>query len=112
MKRLNATRLITSSRLYGKRNSKTGNLNEVRASDSLMNIRAANKTDEDAIWEIFRAVIAPGDEPDWMKLLDLHMLVALGGREGSEGEWRELLAANGFRLEPLGAPGLLEAAPA
>jgi L-amino acid N-acyltransferase YncA len=26
-----------------------------------MNIRTANKADEDAIWEIFRAVIAPGD---------------------------------------------------
>ena len=26
-----------------------------------MNIRTANKADEDAIWEIFQAVIAPGD---------------------------------------------------
>jgi hypothetical protein len=57
-------------------------------------------------------VIAPGDEPDWMKLLDLHMLVALGGRERSEDDWRELLATNGFRLETPAVPGLLEATPA
>lgn len=60
---------------------------------------------------LVEAVIAPGDEPDWMKLLDLHMLVALGGRERSEEEWRELLAANGFRLETA-TTGLLEASPA
>jgi len=60
---------------------------------------------------LVEAVIAPGDEPDWMKLLDLHMLVALGGRERSEDEWRTLLAANGFRLETA-TPGLLEASPA
>ncbi len=57
-------------------------------------------------------VIAPGDDPDWGKLIDLHMLVALGGRERSEGEWRSLLGANGFELGTV-APGagLLEAAP-
>ena len=27
----------------------------------LMNLRPANKADEDAIWEIFNAVVAPGD---------------------------------------------------
>ncbi|MGV0816079.1 methyltransferase [Mycolicibacterium boenickei] len=31
-------------------------------------------------------------------LLDLHMLVLLGGRERSESQWRELLRDNGFRL--------------
>jgi hypothetical protein len=66
----------------------------------------------DARLFLVEAVIAPGNEPDWMKLLDLHMLVALGGRERSEAEWRELLAVNGFRLEPLATPGLLEASPA
>ena len=45
--------------------------------------------------------------------LRTHMLVALGGRERSEEDWRALLGANGFRLEPRvpGAP-LLEATPA
>lgn len=66
----------------------------------------------DARLLLVEAVIAPGDEPDWMKLLDLHMLVALGGRERSEDDWRELLAANGFRLATPAVPGLLEATPA
>jgi L-amino acid N-acyltransferase YncA len=39
----------------------TGNRKNARASNIPMNIRTANKADEDAIWEIFRAVIAPGD---------------------------------------------------
>ena len=60
---------------------------------------------------LVEAVIAPGDEPDWMKLLDLHMLVALGGRERSEAEWRALLESSGFRLDAAG-DGLLEASPA
>jgi hypothetical protein len=48
-----------------------------------------------------------------MKILDLHMLVGLGGRERSEEEWRALLAANGFRLEPpVPDVPLLEATPA
>jgi len=81
-----------------------------RASAILRTCRAAMSPD--ARLFLVEAVIAPGDDPDWMKLLDLHMLVALGGRERTEAEWRELLAANGFRLEPLTVPGLLEAAPA
>jgi len=80
------------------------------ASAILRTCRAAMRGD--ARLFLVEAVIAPGDEPDWMKLLDLHMLVALGGRERSEAEWRELLAANGFWLEPLVTPGLLEASPA
>lgn len=32
------------------------------------------------------------------KLLDLHMLVVLGGRERTNSDWRELLAAGGFEL--------------
>jgi O-methyltransferase/methyltransferase family protein len=80
-----------------------------RASAILRTCRAAMRPD--ARLFLVEAVIAPGDDPDWMKLLDLHMLVALGGRERSEDEWRDLLTANGFRLEPLAVPGLLEAAP-
>jgi hypothetical protein len=47
---------------------------------------------------VSEAVIDPGDEPQWGKLLDLHMLVMLGGRERTEAEWRELLRAGGFSL--------------
>ena len=60
---------------------------------------------------LVEAILAEGDEPDWMKLLDLHMLVALGGRERSEAEWRALLETAGFRLDAA-RNGLLEASPA
>lgn len=81
-----------------------------RAGAILRTCRAATRPEARLL--LVEAVIAPGDEPDWMKLLDLHMLVALGGRERTEDDWRALLAANGFRLEPLAVPGLLEASPA
>ena len=38
-----------------------GTETRARASNISMTIRTANKSDEDAIWEIFRTVIAPGD---------------------------------------------------
>ena len=46
-----------------------------------------------------------------MKVLDLHMLVVLGGRERSEAEWGALLETGGFRLDAA-RNGLLEASPA
>jgi hypothetical protein len=56
-------------------------------------------------------VVRPGNERDEAKLLDLHMLVALGGRERSEGQWRALLGRTGF--EPaMVETGLVEATPA
>jgi len=56
------------------------------------------------------AVIAPGNERDNAKFLDLHMLVALGGRERSEDGWRELLSRNGFSVTHIES-GLIEAVP-
>ena len=44
-------------------------------------------------------IVPPGDTPSYAKLLDLQMLVLLTGRERTELEWRELLAAGGFTLE-------------
>jgi O-methyltransferase domain/Dimerisation domain len=64
---------------------------------------------------LFEAVLRPGDESDWRKLLDLHMLVLLGGRERNEDEWRDLLAQGGFELLPAEYPqegSVLEATPA
>jgi len=57
-------------------------------------------------------VLVPGDEPDWGKFLDLHMLVLLGGRERSEDEWRRLLDRGGFTFVA-SDPGalLIEAVP-
>ena len=54
------------------------------------------------------AVIAAGNEQDNAKLLDLLMLVALGGRERTEDEWRTLLSRNGFTVVRVES-GLIEA---
>ncbi len=47
---------------------------------------------------IVELVIPPGNEPSLGKLLDLHMLILLTGRERTEAEYRDLLASAGFRL--------------
>lgn len=47
---------------------------------------------------VIETVIPPGNDPGFAKLLDLTMLVIPGGKERTEPEYRELLAASGFRL--------------
>jgi O-methyltransferase domain len=47
---------------------------------------------------IVEAVIPPGNEPCFAKLLDLTMLVAPGGRERTAEEYVDLLKNGGFRL--------------
>jgi hypothetical protein len=60
-------------------------------------------------------VIPPGDVPFFGKLLDLMMLVNFGGRERTEAEYKDLLAAAGLRLTkimPTRTPSsLIEAVP-
>lgn len=80
-----------------------------RAAAILRTCRTAARPDSRLI--LVEAIMVEGDEPDWMKLLDLHMLVALGGRERNEVEWRALLESAGFRLDAA-RDGLLEASPA
>jgi O-methyltransferase domain len=63
---------------------------------------------------LLEQVVPPGDEPSYAKLLDLQMLVMLTGRERTEDEWRELLAAGGFELQRVVTrvrSSLLEAVP-
>ena len=43
-------------------------------------------------------VLPDGDGASFGKLLDLHMMVAAGGLERTEAEYRRLFAAHGFRL--------------
>jgi hypothetical protein len=43
-------------------------------------------------------VIAPGNNPDPAKLLDLQMLLVFGGQERTEAEYRELFHEAGFKL--------------
>ena len=45
---------------------------------------------------ILDAVVPPGNEPGGRKWLDLVMLTLVGGKERTEAQWRELLAAGGF----------------
>jgi hypothetical protein len=60
---------------------------------------------------ILDAVLPPGNEPNGTKWLDLLMLALLGGKERTEPQWRELLAAGGF--EPARFhDALIEAVPA
>ena len=47
---------------------------------------------------IVEVVVPEGNEPHYSKLLDLEMLTSPGGLERTEQEYRELLAAAGFRL--------------
>jgi hypothetical protein len=59
-------------------------------------------------------IIAPANQPDFAKWLDLNMLVTLTGRERTETEFRDLYAAAGFRLTriiPTAGPALIEGVP-
>ena len=64
---------------------------------------------------VVEQVLPEGDEPSYGKLLDLIMLVVLGGKERTRSEWPALLGAGGFELVGI-TPGpltsLIEAAPA
>ncbi len=43
-------------------------------------------------------LIAPGNHPNPAKILDLQMLVSLGGKERTQAEFSQLFTASGFRL--------------
>jgi SAM-dependent methyltransferase len=47
---------------------------------------------------VLEMIVPDGPEPHFSKLLDLEMLVQLGGRERTLGEYRGLLAAAGFDM--------------
>ncbi|MTD15667.1 methyltransferase [Nakamurella sp. YIM 132087] len=63
---------------------------------------------------VLEQVVPDDTRPHPARLLDLHMLVLLGGRERTERQWRELLSRSGFRVERITAgarSALLEAVP-
>jgi hypothetical protein len=47
---------------------------------------------------VVESVVPPGDDPAFVKLLDLTMLLIPGGRERTAAEYRELYHASGFEL--------------
>ncbi len=59
-------------------------------------------------------VVPSGPEPGFLKHMDLHMLVLVGGKERTDREWRELLAAEAFEIASIttaGPANLIEARP-
>jgi hypothetical protein len=62
----------------------------------------------DARIAILDSVIAPGNNPDGAKWLDLLMLVLFRGRERTEPEWRALLERAGMRIDAI-QDGLVQA---
>jgi len=70
--------------------------------------------DDARLW-IVDSVVPDDAAPHPAKVLDLHMMVALGGRERSRSEWERLLADHGFelaRVVPLPGPdAIVEARP-
>jgi hypothetical protein len=67
-----------------------------RAARILKNINQAMAEDGKVL--IVEVVVPEGNEPHYSKLLDLEMLASPGGVERTAQEYRELLAAAGFRL--------------
>jgi hypothetical protein len=67
-----------------------------RALAILKNCRAA--MGQDGTLLLAEAVIPPGDTPSPGKFVDLQMMVAEGGQERTETEYRALFEAAGFRL--------------
>lgn len=64
---------------------------------------------------VLEQVVPEDGGPHPAHLLDLHMLVLLGGRERTEGDWRRLLAAGGFAVREVThgeRSSVLEAVPA
>jgi hypothetical protein len=62
----------------------------------LSNCRHAMNDDNRLL--IVEIVLPEGDTPHFGKMLDILMLMATGGRERTEGEYKELLDKAGFRL--------------
>jgi hypothetical protein len=70
--------------------------NDEQSLTILKNCRQAMAADGKLL--LIESVIPPGNEPSFAKFMDLNMLVMTGGRERTESQYRELLAAAGFEL--------------
>lgn len=63
----------------------------------LKNVHKAMRPDGKLL--VIEQVVSPRNQPGPAKIMDLEMMVLPGGRERTEPEWKELLAAACFRLE-------------
>jgi hypothetical protein len=66
-----------------------------RALTILGNIRTAMNPGGRVI--LLEAIVLPGNQPDFGKIIDLEMLLMPGGRERTEAEFRDLFARVGFK---------------
>jgi hypothetical protein len=64
----------------------------------LKNIRTALGDRRDGKVVLLEAVIPPGNQPDFGKLIDLEMLLMPGGRERTADEFESLFSRAGFKL--------------
>lgn len=89
------------------------NWNDERVGAILRSCRRAMKPSSRLL--VVEQLVQPGNAPDPVRLLDLEMLVLVGGRERTEEEFRAMLAASGFsltRVVPTRLPlSILEATP-
>jgi hypothetical protein len=60
--------------------------------------RIRDSIESDGRLVILERIVAPGHAPGLAKFLDLTMMLMNGGKERTEEEWHELLAAAGFKL--------------
>jgi hypothetical protein len=72
--------------------------NDEKAIVILRNVRAALDGKPDGRLILLEGIVAPANQPDFAKLLDLEMLTLPGGRERTEAEFRALLRQGGFEL--------------
>lgn len=88
--------------------------NDAKATQILKAVRAAIKPTGKLL--LVELVVPPGFAPHMSHVLDLEMMVICDGKERTESEYRELLAAAGFKLTRVvpteGPHGLVEAVPA
>ena len=75
--------------------------NDEQSVQILRNVRRAMSKDGRVL--LIEGIIPPGNDPSFSKLLDLNMLVIPGGKERTEGEYRDLYEAAGFRLSSITA---------
>ena len=69
-----------------------------KAVQILNNVRRALAGNSKGRLLLLEGVIAPGNQTDFTKLVDLEMLIMCGGRERSEQEFGQLFKRSGFRL--------------
>jgi hypothetical protein len=48
---------------------------------------------------LIETIVPDASGPDWSKMLDIHMLTLLGGRQRTQQEYEALLAQSGFRFQ-------------